>query len=188
VNHDPRDPATPPHLRYRLPPIAETAALNDLNSRDPAANTAQDIGSPERSPLTRTPGSSTSSHGRDTDLEEVRGLLRRQSTRGKRRPSGPAEPFASGHGTQSGLGLSVPPSIPEQNPLPPMYASQSQSQRQGMGNQPTITFDPYSHSPRYESQSQGFAQGQGQRQQMPQPREPIPGAGNSFTRERESED
>ncbi len=188
VNPDPRDPTTTSPLRYRLPPIAETAALNDINSRDPAADTAQDIGSPERSPPTRTPGSSTSSHDRDANLEEVRGLLRRQSTRGKRRPSGPTEPFASGHGSQSGLGLSVPPSLREQNPQPPMYPSQSQSPSQGPGNHPIATFDPYLQGLRYESQSQGFIQGQGQMQQMPQLRQPIPGPGNSFIRERKSDD
>jgi len=84
--------------------------------------------------------------------------------------------------------LSVPPSIQEQNQLPPMYPSQSQGQSQGIGNHPIVNFDQYSQGLRYESQSQGFAPGQGERQQMPQLRLPVPGAGNSFTRERESED
>lgn len=188
VNPDLRDPTKPPPMRYHLPPIAETAALNDLNSRDPAADTAQDIGLPEYTPPTRTPGSSSSSRDRDANLEEVRGLLRRKSTRGKRRPNGPTEPFASGHESQNGLGLSVPPVIREQSPQPPVYPSQSQSQSHDIGNHPTMAFDPYLQGPRYESASQGFAQGQGQMQQMPQLRQPTPGAGNSFARERKSDE
>ena len=174
---DPRDPATPPPLRYRLPPVTETAALTDLNARHPAADTASDIGSPERdSPHQRTPGSSVSSRNRNNDIEEVRGMLRRQSTRGRRRPSGPTAPYASaaGNTSQGGLGLSMPPSIPETNPLRP--------------NNPTSTSGPYVQGPRFESQTQIpprsiYPQDHGQ--QMPHIRQPAPGAGNSFAQDRE---
>lgn len=183
ANLDPHDSATPSPLRYRLPPVAETAALLDLNSRNPAADTAPEMGSPERSPPTRSPGSSPSSQDRDHNLEEVRGLLRRQSTRGKRRPSVRAAPYASAQGPHSGLGLNMPPSIQEQSPQAPMYQSQNQSQR--AGNHPASALDPYVQAPRYESQSQSSQQGQAQRQQIPQLRQPAPGAGNSFALDRE---
>ena len=188
ANPDPHDLATPPPLRYRLPPVTEMAALSDLNSRHPAADTAPDMGSPDRSQPTQTPGSSTSSRDRDTNIEEVRGLLRRQSTRGKRRPSGPAAPYASVQGTQTGLGLNMPPSIQERSPSAPMYPNQSRSQNQGTGKFPTSALDPYMQGPRHESQSQVHPYGQGQGQQMPQVRQPAPGAGNSFAQERGRED
>ena len=177
---DPQDAATPQPLRYRLPPVAEIGALHDLNSRDPAADT----GSPERSSPLRTTGSSTSSHDRESNLEEVRGLLRRQSTRGKRRPSGSAAPYASAEGMPSGLGLNMPPSIQEQTPQAPVYHShvQNQSQSERESNHFNIPPDPFSQSSRYESRTQ--VNQQGRVQQMPQIRQPAPGAGNSFAQER----
>lgn len=192
VNPDPHDSAAVPPLRYRLPPLTETAALEELNSRDPAADTALDLG-PGPSPPTRTPGSSTSSHDRDTNIEEVRGLLRRQSTRGKRRPSGATAPYANAQGTQNGIRVDVPPSIQEQGAFAPMYPSQSQGQSSGL--HPQSSLDPFTHGPRYESQSQGYPPTQNQaypptqaqRQQYPQIRQPAPGAGNSFAQERRSE-
>ena len=89
---DPRDSATPPPLRYRQPP-SESAALNSLNTRRPAADTAHN---PNDLIEPTTPKSLAHSvSGADTppdldrsiSIEEVRGMLRRQSTRGKRRPS-----------------------------------------------------------------------------------------------------
>lgn len=177
---DPKDPATPPPLRYRLPSVTENAALNDLNARHPAADTAPDMGSPERASLReRTPGSSTSSRNRNEDIEEVRGMLRRQSTRGKRRPNGPTAPYASavGNSSQGGLGLNMPPSISENHPA--------------MTNHPSNTLDPYEQGPRYESQNPGqvpqraaHPPPQGQ-PQMPPVKRPSPGAGNSFAQDRE---
>ncbi|KAL8825499.1 MAG: hypothetical protein Q9191_004384 [Dirinaria sp. TL-2023a] len=180
---DPRDPATPPPLRYRLPPVTETAALSDLNARHPAADTASDIGSPERDspPHQRTPGSSvSSSRNRNNDIEEVRGMLRRQSTRGRRRPSGPTAPYANAAGQGGGLGLNnnMPPSIPEAS-----------------NNNPARTnLDPYIQGPRFESQSQipprsayPPHQDPGGQQQVVPPhiRQPAPGAGNSFAQDRD---
>ena len=85
---DPTDLATPPPLRYRSPPITETAALTSLNARHPAADTAAD---PQDLDMdNHIPERDSSDIARSTSLEEVRGLLRRQSTRGKRRPPGSA--------------------------------------------------------------------------------------------------
>ena len=186
VNPDPHDPVSPP-LRYRLPPVAEFAALTDLNYRHPAADTAPDMESPERSVPTRTPGSSSSSHDRDTSLEEVRSLLRRQSTRGKRRPSGStAASHVSAQGTQSGLGLQMPPSIQEQDFQIPTSVRETQPHPQGTGINPgSSTMNSFRQGSRYESQNQGYPAGQGQRQQLSQVRQPEPGAGNSFALERE---
>ncbi|KAL8807115.1 MAG: hypothetical protein Q9223_004446 [Gallowayella weberi] len=82
---DPKDPATPPPLRYRLPPLAEQTALSDLNSRPPAADTARDVPDLDVNLSSETRPSSDSR--RSNDIEEVRGLLHRQSTRGKRKAS-----------------------------------------------------------------------------------------------------
>ncbi|KAI4288040.1 MAG: hypothetical protein L6R35_002694 [Caloplaca aegaea] len=87
---DPKDPSTPPPLHYRLPPLNETAALNDLNSRDPAADTARDVPDLEVDHPAELRRSSESR--RNSDIEEVRGLLRRQSTRGKRKASSNISP------------------------------------------------------------------------------------------------
>ncbi|KAL9631110.1 MAG: hypothetical protein Q9164_006067, partial [Protoblastenia rupestris] len=92
-----RDSATPPPLRYRQPP-SENAALSSLNTRHPAADTAnnpKDLIEPTtpKSLARSTPGTDTPPDvDRSVSIEEVRGMLRRQSTRGKRRPSvgGPA--------------------------------------------------------------------------------------------------
>ncbi|KAL8956155.1 MAG: hypothetical protein Q9183_006395, partial [Haloplaca sp. 2 TL-2023] len=93
--------AIPEPLRYRLPPLTESAALTDLNSRDPAADTARDVSTTEdRSTDPRVSNDSR----RSSDIEEVRGLLRRQSTRGKRKASANISP------------AKVPPSISETAP------------------------------------------------------------------------
>ncbi|KAL9126827.1 MAG: hypothetical protein Q9217_004178 [Psora testacea] len=89
---DPRDSATPPPLKYRQRP-SESAALSSLNTRHPAADTANNpkdiIEQNTFKPLTRSvSGDDTPpDHDRSVSIEEVRGMLRRQSTRGKRRPS-----------------------------------------------------------------------------------------------------
>ena len=85
---DPTDPATPPPLHYRSPPTTETAALTSLNARHPAADTA--AGPQDLDMDAHIPERDSSDIARSTSLEEVRGLLRRQSTRGKRRPPGSA--------------------------------------------------------------------------------------------------
>ena len=87
------DSATIPPLRYRLPPPSESTALNTLNSRHPAADTAS---KPSDLMEPTTPKSIAHSVSgmvtppdidRSVSIEEVRGLLRRQSTRGKRKAS-----------------------------------------------------------------------------------------------------
>ncbi|KAG6997504.1 mechanosensitive ion channel protein Msy2 [Physcia stellaris] len=197
---DPQDPATPPPLRYRLPPLTEQAALTDLNSRDPAADTALDRRSSDRSsPPNRTPASEDggSSLDRKASIEEVRGLLRRQSTRGKRRPSGSGAPYASAQGTQSGLGLNVPTPVQEGNDSPSEYFGQMApppQQQQGYPRREQSQ-DPYlQQAQRYQGQ-QGQAvrpgdleAGIGAGAQMRQVRQPAPGAGNSFAMDRRREE
>ena len=99
---NPADPVTPPPLRYRLPSVAETAALSDLNSRHPAADTARDV--PDLDANTSSEGRVSSDSRRSNDIEEVRGMLRRQSTRGKRKATANISP------------AHLPPSISENPP------------------------------------------------------------------------
>ena len=122
----PRDSATPPPLRYRPPQFSEKTALNSLNSRHPAADTAHDASDLFEPP---TPKSTTWSvsgmetppdFDRSASIEEVRGMLRRQSTKGKRRPSIGSSKF-----------LPISENI---NKLPPPPATPSM----------TIDYDPYS--------------------------------------------
>lgn len=208
---DPQDPATPPPLRYRLPPLTEQAALTDLNSRDPAADTALDRRLSDRSsPPNRTPASEDggSSLDRKASIEEVRGLLRRQSTRGKRRPSASGAPYASAQGTQSGLGLNVPTPVQEGNDSPSEYFGQmappSQAyppQQQGYPRREQSQ-DPYLQQAQQAQRYQIGAQGQqgqavrpgdleagiGAGAQMRQVRQPAPGAGNSLAMDRRREE
>ena len=90
---DPRNSATPPPLRRRQPPTSESTALNTLNTRNPAADTAlspNDMVEPT-SPRSVTRSVSGATEPSDLDrsmsINEVRNMLRRGSTRGKRRPS-----------------------------------------------------------------------------------------------------
>ena len=205
---DPQDAATSPPLRYRLPPLTEQAALTDLNSRDPAADTALDRRLSDRSsPPTRTPASENdgSSLDRKASIEEVRGLLRRQSTRGKRRPSASGAPYASAQGTQSGLGLNVPTPVQEGNDSPSEYFGQiSQAyppQQQGYPRREQSQ-DPFLQQAQQAQRYQVGAQGQqgqavrpgdleagiGAGAQMRQVRQPAPGAGNSFAMDRRREE
>lgn len=90
---DPRDFAAPPPLRYRQAPNFESDVLTSLNSRHPAADTANHPHDYVEPTTPKSLARSTSGTAEQTDLdrandlEEVRGMLRRQSTRGKRRPS-----------------------------------------------------------------------------------------------------
>ena len=94
-------------LRSRSPqigPTSETDALNALNTRSPAADIAQDWQSDNSSPINRRPSSRIhsphlvpTSEQRNQEVEEVYGVLRRASTRGKRRES--REHDGSGNGT-----------------------------------------------------------------------------------------
>jgi hypothetical protein len=124
----PLDSVTSPPLRYRQAPASESLALNSLNSRHPAADTAHDptdLVEPTTPksldhPIagTETPPEFDSS----VSIEEVRGMLRRQSTRGKRRPSVGTSKFPQGSGHFSSA-------------LPPPPATPSMM----------VDYDPYSH-------------------------------------------
>lgn len=204
---DHHDSATPLPLRYRLPSLTEQAALSDLNSRHPAADTALDSRDSDRgSPPTRTLASEVSSLERKASIEEVRGLLRRQSTRGKRRPSASGTPFTNALGTQSGLGLNVPTPVQEGNdnlseyfgPIAP--PSQANPPQQGFLRQDQGQ-DPYpQQAQRYQTGAQVHQEqrlrpgdleagvGHGGVSQARQFKQPAPGAGNSFAMDRRRED
>ena len=96
---DMRDSVTPPPLRFRHPPASESNALATLNSRRPAADTAytpSDLIEPttSKSVVHSVSTMEVPDFDRTVSIEEVRGLLRRQSTRGKRRASNGAANFA----------------------------------------------------------------------------------------------
>lgn len=93
-----RDSITPPPLRLRHPPASESNALATLNSRRPAADTASTPGDLLEPATPKSIAQSVSTmdnpdFDRTVSIEEVRGLLRRQSTRGKRRASSGAAKF-----------------------------------------------------------------------------------------------
>ena len=202
---NPHDSATPDPLRYRLPPLTEQAALSDLNSRHPATDTARDSNDLDRGSPVSDDG--RSSLDRKASLDEVRGLLRRQSTRGKRRPSGSGAPYASAQGTQSGLGLNVPTPVQEGTDSPTGYFGhdeppvQGYPQQQGYPSQPqgpTSYLQQAQQAQRYQlgvqtPQGQALRPGDleagvGGGPQMSQMRRPSPGAGNSFAMERKREE
>lgn len=171
-----RDSATPSPLRYRLSTRDETSALNTLNTRHPAADTADD---PSDLIETEVPSSGSSTPRdlhRSADLEEVRGLLHRQSTRGKRKPVVNDDPPRI-------------PSISDVSTGPKMDIDYR--------SYPPQTSDPYRRqSGRYydmrgqQQQSQGFGGQQQQQQQqrttmqsLPEIDSPIPGNGNAFAQQ-----
>lgn len=122
---NPRDSVTPPPLRFRHPPASESNALASLNSRRPAADTASTPGDLIEPITLKSVAHSVSTmdgpeFDRTVSIEEVRGLLRRQSTRGKRRASGGAAKFPQ------------PPGLTSDFPQPPP----------SMG----IEYDPYSYT------------------------------------------
>ena len=124
-NHD---SATIPPLRYHLPPPSESTVLNTLNSRHPAADTAaapSDLMEPAtpKSIAHSVSGTETPpDFDRSVSIEEVRGLLRRQSTRGKRKAS---------IGSTKSMKITPISETPTYPPPPSMH----------------IDFDPYSYSP-----------------------------------------
>ena len=120
-----RDSVTPPPLRVRHPPASESNALATLNSRRPAADTAANPGDLIEPTTPKSLAHSVSTMGapevdRTTSIEEVRGLLYRQSTRGKRRSSAAAR-----------------------FPRPPMSTSSFPQPPPSTG----IEYDPYSYNP-----------------------------------------
>ncbi len=122
---DVRDSVTPPPLRLRHPPASESNALATLNSRRPAADTANTPGDLLEPTTPKSVAHSVSTmdvpeFDRTVSIEEVRGLLRRQSTRGKRRASSGAARF----------------------PRPPVSTDNFQQPPPSMG----IEYDPYAYN------------------------------------------
>ena len=71
-------------------PSSETEAMKELNSRSPGADDNHDWQVEDESPVNRRPGSGPRSpvdSRRSAEVDEAYGLLRRASTRGKRRES-----------------------------------------------------------------------------------------------------
>lgn len=112
---NPHDSVTPEPLRYRSPPT-ESTALAALNTRHPAADTARDPNdyadpaTPKS--LARTSGTFTPIDiDRSTSIDEVRGILRRQSTRGKRKaPNGSTLKYPNVAEDRNLSALPLPPS------------------------------------------------------------------------------
>ncbi|KAL8721056.1 MAG: hypothetical protein Q9181_007789 [Wetmoreana brouardii] len=159
---DARDSAIPAPLRYRLPPLAETSALGDLNSRHPAADTARDVPDLELDHSAEARASSDTR--RSSDIEETRALLRRQSTRGKRKtPSNisPAKvpPFISENVLST---VAAPPTFspqpPDTTPMSPAPISGTETQYQPFPPRTTSTHLPPlqfdSPQPQYSTQQQ----------------------------------
>lgn len=158
-----RDSATPSPLRYRLSTRDETSALNTLNTRHPAADTANDPSDLIETEIPSSGSSTPRDPHRSADLEEVRGLLHRESTRGKRKPV-----------TNDG-----PPRIPSIS-----EASTGPGMDIDYQSYPPQTLDPYLR------QAGRYYDMQGQQQQqrvpmqsLPEIDSPIPGNGNSFAQE-----
>lgn len=132
------DSATIPPLRYRQPP-SESAVLTTLNSRHPAADTAanaNDLIEPTAPKLIAhsIPGTDTPpDFDRSVSIEEVRGVLRRQSTRGKRKAS-------------TGSAVMIPPISETTSRYPPAPST-------------ILDYDPYSYSaPPQQNQQQPLSQ------------------------------
>ena len=162
------DSATPSPLRYRLTTRDETSALNTLNTRHPAADTANDPSDLIETEMPSSGSSTPRDPHRSADLEEVRGLLHRQSTRGKRKM-----------GVTEG-----PPRIPSIS-----EASTGPGMDLDYQSYPPQTLDPYlRQSGRYNVQGQQ-QQGLGQPPRGPMPplpesaHRPIPGNGNAFAQQ-----
>ncbi|KAG8529974.1 uncharacterized protein KY384_005456 [Bacidia gigantensis] len=125
---DPRDSATPPPLRFRQPPASESNALNTLNSRHPAADTADhprdyvEPTTPKSLARSISGATETTDLDRTASIEEVRGILRRESTKGKRRQSGGSAP------------KKIRPIAEQPDRLPRPY------------NGPGLEYDPYAYT------------------------------------------
>lgn len=172
----PHDSATPSPLRYRTPTfneavaltaLNEAVALTALNDRNPAADTLRDASDP----IDADSGASTpQDKHRSAELEEVRGLLNRQSTRGRRKTQNSS--------TISIVGTpSVPPISESQMPTPRMEVEYS--------SYPPQTLDPYlqqQHSPSLRSSRVSEMS-----QLPPQVQIPVPGSGNAFAEQAREE-
>lgn len=164
----PHDSATPSPLRYRTSTLNETIALTALNDHNPAADTLRDASDP----IDADSGASTpQDRNRSADLEEVRGLLNRQSTRGRRKTQNSS--------TISIAGIpSIPPISESQMPTPRMEVEYS--------SYPPQTLDPYlqqkQHSPGLRSSRVSEMS-----QLPPQVQIPVPGSGNAFAEQAREE-
>jgi hypothetical protein len=97
----------------------EAAALQELNKRNLAADPARDEEEREQ----------TIERKRSNDIEEVRGMLRRESTTGRRRaPSGTLSPQSA-----SRFGARTIPTIPDASPMEPVGGS-------GAGAAPRVSY------------------------------------------------
>ena len=165
---DSADPAMPSPLRYRLPTLDESAALKDLNTRPPAADTAHHRADSIDSDMITSGSITPHDASRSADLEEVRGLLHRQSTRGKRKTQALTKTDATA------------PSIPPLEDFAPRMEVEYSSY-------PPQTLDPY--LPRdvtgYEvrPRSPALAVPAMEMQQVPLVPRPVPGSGNAFAQE-----
>lgn len=164
---NPHDSATPSPLRYRTSTFNEAVALIALNDRNPAADTLRDASDP----IDADSGASTpQDKHRSAELEEVRGLLNRQSTRGRRRTQNSS--------TISVVGTpSVPPISESQMPTPRMEVEYN--------SYPPQTLDPYlqqQHSPGLRSSRVSEMS-----QLPPQVQIPVPGSGNAFAEQAREE-
>ncbi len=186
---DPQDSATPPPLRYRAPSVAETNAMTMLNSRHPAADTAAN---PSDFDLeSHLPDRDSTDLGRSTSIEEVRGLLRRQSTRGKRRAPGSAPAPYDGPSPISEnpprVEVEYQPYVPPGLPAYNVSSPQSPPPRTNQSLPPVPSNDNV--PPRTSSREVGaespvanpytLLTPRGQQQGVPLARRPVPG-GNSF--------
>lgn len=84
-----------------IAPMQETAAMNSLNARHPASDPAHDW----ENDSTRTTFPTGQLNQGNTDIDELRDVLRRQSTRGKRRARGNT---SSGGSAAAGPGPGIP--------------------------------------------------------------------------------
>lgn len=166
---DPADSAMPSPLRYRLPTLDETTALKDLNTRSPAADTAHQRADSTGSDLYASGSTTPHDPHHSADLEEVRGLLHRQSTRGKRKTQIPkTDTLAPSIPPLQDFGLNTPRMEVEYSSYPPQ------------------TLDPY-----LPPNLTGFVQPHPpalgvptlEMQQVPPVRRPVPGSGNAFAQQ-----
>lgn len=171
---DPNDSATPSPLRYRLSTLDEIKALSSLNDRHPAADTAHDPSDLIDADI-QTSGSTTPHDARrSTDLEEMRGLLHRQSTRGKRKALS----------SRTMKGTAPPPGVPAISesalPTPRMEVEYK--------SYPPQTLDPYlqQRGSAYEAQLPS-SEVRPAMQQVPQIPSPVPGSGNAFAQQARDE-
>lgn len=167
------DSAMPSPLRYRLPTLNESTALKELNTRPPAADTAHHRADSTDSDLNASGSTTPHDTRRSADLEEVRGLLGRHSTRGKRKTQTSANMITG----------TLPPSIP---PLQDFGLTTPRMEVE-YNSYPPQTLDPYlpqnvtGYPARPVSPAMGFSGTE--MQQVSTVRRPVPGSGNAFAQE-----